>query len=240
MVQLPQRPRAFTPADEAAPTRAELVTYIMEVNAYITRITTLYNYLQVPVADRPADPGIAVAQNVTNPAMIWRIAAQATAAINIFEAHILVFRLQEAQDNLAAPVAPAPPNPRCAKTSVPSKYSGKRGDPAAMFMTACFNYWQMEQQHFNDKNHFIQWVLQLVEGDAGSWAHRQLMRMEQEQVGGRVISRELQRIEPFFTMFNTHFGDEGLAERDHQRWANGIKQKGKAVMYFQEVEEVMI
>ena len=41
-------------------------------------------------------------------------------------------------------------------------------------------------------------------------------------------------------MFNTHFGDEGLAERDRQRWANGIKQKGKAVMYFQEVEEVMI
>ena len=41
-------------------------------------------------------------------------------------------------------------------------------------------------------------------------------------------------------MFNTHFGDEGLAERDCQRWANGIKQKGKAVTYFQEVEEVMI
>ena len=86
----------------------------------------------------------------------------------------------------------------------------------------------------------VWWVLQLVEGDAGSWAHRQLTRMEQEQVGGRVTSRELQRIEPFFAMFNTHFGDEGLAERDRQRWANGIKQKGKAVTYFQEVEEVMI
>ena len=109
-----------------------------------------------------------------------------------------------------------------------------------MFTTTCFNYWQMEQQHFDDKNHFIWWVLQLVEGDAGPWAHRQLTRMEQEQVGGRVISRELRRIEPFFAMFNTHFGDEGLAERDHQRWVNGIKQKGKAVTYFQEVKEVMI
>ena len=119
------------------------------------------------------------------------------AAVSIFEAHMLAFRLQEVQNNLAAapaaaaPAAAAPANPRRAKTSIPSKYNGKRGDPAATFTTACFNYWQMEQQHFDDKNHFIQWVLQLVEGEAGSWAHRQLMRMEQEQVGGRVVSREL-------------------------------------------------
>ena len=65
--------------------------------------------------------------------------------------------------------------------------------------------------------------------------------MEDERAAsGRVTSRELRRVEVFFQMFNTHFGDEGLAERDRQRWANGIKQKGKAVTYFQEVEEVMI
>ena len=161
MAQLPQTPGASTPADEAAPTRADLVTYVTEVNAYITRITTIYDYLQVPAAGRPTDPGIAVAQNVNNPATIWRIAARATAAVNLFEAHLLAFRLQEAQANLAAapaaaaPAAPAAPTPRHAKTSVPSKYQGKRGDPAATFMTACFNYWQMEQQHFDDKNHYI-------------------------------------------------------------------------------------
>ena len=194
MVQLPQRPAVFTPADEAAPTRAELVTFVTEVNAYITRVTTLYDYLQVPAADRPADPGIAVAQNVANAATIWRIAAQATAAVNVFEAHILAFRLQEAHNIAAAalaaiPPAPAAPAPRCAKTSVPSKYQGKRGDPAATFMTACFNYWQMEQQHFDNENHYIRWVLQLLEGDAGPWAHRQLTRMEDERVAtGRITS----------------------------------------------------
>ena len=93
------------------------MTYVTEVNAYITRVMTIYDYLQVPAAGRPVDPGVVVAQNVNNPATIWRIAARATAAVNLFEAHLLVFRLQEAQDNLAAapaaaaqaaPVAPVP------------------------------------------------------------------------------------------------------------------------------------
>ena len=159
MAQIPQPPVAFAPADENTPTRAELVTYVTEVNAYITRVMTIYDFLNAPAAARPAEPQIAVAQNVTAVATIWRIAARAAATINRFEAHLLAVRLQEAHDNLAAVLAaPAPaaqPNVRRAKTSVPSKYSGKRGDPAATFMTTCFNYWQMEQQHFDSENHFI-------------------------------------------------------------------------------------
>ena len=245
MAQIPQRPAGFTPADETAPMRAELVTYVTEVNTYITRVMAIYDFLSVPTQDRPAEPQLAVAQNVAAAATIWRIAARAAAAVNQFEAHLLAFRLQEAQNNLAAapqaaPAAAAPQMQRHAKTSTPSKYSGKRGDQAATFMTGCLNYWQMEARHFDDKNHFIRWVLQLVEGDAGTWAHRQLARMETEQVGGRITAHELRRIMPFFEMFMTHFGDEGLAERDCQRWANGIKQKGKVVTYFQEVKEVMI
>jgi hypothetical protein len=123
---------------------------------------------------------------------------------------------------------------------MPTRYNGKKGDPAFTFIAACNNYRTMEPGSFVDHTVLIRWCLQQMDEKAGPWGVRQMMRMDMETDDQGRPPKELRKWKNFCEFFLTQFGDPGLIERAKQKWKMGMTQTGKVVDYFEEVEAVLI
>jgi len=126
------------------------------------------------------------------------------------------------------------------KTPLPNKFDGKNGDPAFTFLAACNNYRIMKPNAFPNDIVFIRWALQQMEGKAGPWKVRQMMRMDEELDDQGNPPFELTDWKEFAEYFLTQYGDPGLIEQAKVKWKGGLNQRGKAVDYFEEIETVLL
>ena len=126
------------------------------------------------------------------------------------------------------------------KTPLPSKYDGKKGDNAVTFLAACNNYKIMQRDQFQNDRMLIRWALQQMEEGAGPWAVRQMQRIDTETNDFRDPPAELSTWTKFGEYFLTQFDDPGQVERAKVKWKEGMRQKGKAVDYFEEIETLLI
>jgi hypothetical protein len=162
-----------------------------------------------------------------------------------FEAMIASIQLETARMEtvMARAASSAPPQQQSRhrlKTPMPTRYNGKKGDPAFTFIAACNNYKTMEPDSFMNQSVLVRWCLQQMEDKAGQWAIRQMMRMDEELDAQGCPPKELRKWKEFCEFFLTQFGDPGLIERAKQKWKMGMTQTGKVVDYFEEVEAVLI
>jgi len=126
------------------------------------------------------------------------------------------------------------------KTPLPTKFDGKKGDPAFTFMAACNNYCIMKPNAFPNNLVFIRWALQQMEDKAGPWKVRQMMQMDEELDDQQRPPKELRKWTCFTEYFLIQFGDPGLVEQARVKWKNELNQKGKAVDYFEEIESLLL
>jgi hypothetical protein len=242
--QLPQKP-VFRAVDGDAPTRAELVQHANEVRTYVGNQKFLLGYLGVTPANMPPDPVTIIPPALSRPITILRMVMDMDQRMAAFEAMIASTQLETARMETATARAAssAPPQQQSRnrlKTPMPTRYNGKKGDPAFTFIAACNNYKTMEPDSFQTQTVLVRWCLQQLEDKAGQWAIRQMMRMDEELDGQGRPPKELRKWKEFCEFFLTQFGDPGLIERAKQKWKTGMTQTGKAVDYFEEVEAVLI
>ena len=125
------------------------------------------------------------------------------------------------------------------KTPLPSKYDGKKGDNAVTFLAACNNYKIMQRDQFQNDRMLIRWALQQMEG-AGPWAVRQMQRMDTETNDYGDAPVKLSNWMKFGEYFLTQFNDPGQIEKARVKWKEGMKQRGKVVDYFEEIENLLL
>jgi hypothetical protein len=241
--QLPQKP-VFQAVDGDAPTRAELVQHANEVRTYVGNQKFLLGYLGVTPDNMPPDPVTVIPSALSRPITILRMVMDMDQRVAAFEAMIASIQLETARMETvtarAASSAPPQQSRHRLKTPMPTRYNGKKGDPAFTFIAACNNYKTMEPDSFQTQTVLVRWCLQQLEDKAGQWAIRQMMRMDEELDGQGRPPKELRKWKEFCEFFLTQFGDPGLIERAKQKWKTGMTQTGKAVDYFEEVEAVLI
>jgi hypothetical protein len=241
--QLPQKP-IFQAVDGDAPTRAELVQHANEVRTYVGNQKFLLGYLGVTPANMPPDPVTIIPPALSRPITILRMVMDMDQRVAAFEAMIASIQLETARMETvtarAASSAPPQQSRHRLKTPMPTRYNGKKGDPAFTCIAACNNYKTMEPDSFQTQTVLVRWCLQQLEDKAGQWAIRQMMRMDEELDGQGRPPKELRKWKEFCEFFLTQFGDPGLIERAKQKWKTGMTQTGKAVDYFEEVEAVLI
>ena len=131
-------------------------------------------------------------------------------------------------------------NPSKLKVPKPTPFGGKKGDPAFTFIAACNNYQVMDPNAFTSDEVFIRWALQQMNKQAGQWAVMQMMRLDMEQDNQGRPLKELRKWKNFCEHFINQFGDPGLIEKAKNQWKQGLNQTGKAVNYFQKVEEILL
>jgi hypothetical protein len=241
--RLPQKP-VFQATDGDAPTRAELVQYANEVRTYVGNQKFLLGYLGVTPDNMPPDPVTIIPPALSRPITILRMVMDMDQRVAAFEAMIASIQLETARMETAtaraASSAPPQQSRHRLKTPMPTRYNGKKGDPAFTFIAACNNYKTMEPDSFTTQTVLVRWCLQQLEDKAGQWAIRQMMRMDEELDAQGRPPKELRKWKEFCEFFLTQFGDPGLIERANQKWKTGMTQMGKAVDYFEEVEAVLI
>jgi hypothetical protein len=236
----PVRPELALPTFEPTgtdPTREELLDSRETVAQFFTGVDFTL----------PAWPDIWVARDVTMVGQIWQRVAQlgqavtrahqtmVTAQWEIMEGEVTNLRMAR-----GATAGTGTGGNRRAKGVVPSKYGGKRGDPCRTFLAGCKNYRAMEPGAFDDDQQLICWALQLCKDKAGPWAVRQMERMDNERDIQNRPPRELRDWQRFLIIFRTQFDNPGLKDAARQRWRDGFMQTGKAVDYFNEVEDIVL
>ena len=75
---------------------------------------------------------------------------------------------------------------------------------------------------------------------AGQWAVMQMRRLDTEMDNQGRPPKELRKWKSFCEHFIHQFGDPGLIEKAKNQWKQGMNQTGKAVDYFQKVEEILL
>jgi len=143
------------------------------------------HFLNNPVDTWPSEMSLTVHSLIRGAATIWRAVATFGEYASLWERHVATVHLTTARaetaSTRAASVQPTALRTSQLKTPLPTKYDGKKGDPASTFAVACSNYRVMEPGAFTDDNQYIWWVLQQMDGKAGLWATRQFSRMEMEK-----------------------------------------------------------
>jgi hypothetical protein len=241
--QLLQRP-TFQAVNGDAPTRAELVQFANKVWIYVRNQKFLLQYLGVTIANMPPDLVTIIPTALSRPVTILRMVMDMDQRVMAFETMIASIQLETARAETvtAQATSSAPPQQsrHRLKTPMPTRYNGKKGDPAFTFIVACNNYRMMEPDSFTNPAVLVRWCLQQMEDKAGQWAIQQMMRMDKEVDGQGCPPKELRKWKEFCKFFLTQFRDPGLIERAKQKWKTGMTQTGKAVDYFEEVEVVLI
>jgi hypothetical protein len=223
--QLPQKP-IFQAVDGDAPTRAELVQHANEVQTYVGNQKFLLQYLGVAPIDMPPDPVTIIPLALSQPVTILRMVMDMDQRVAAFESMIASIQLETARAETATTRATSSAPPQQSghrlKTPMPTRYNGKKGDPAFTFIAACNNYKTMEPASFTNQTVLVRWCLQQMEDKAGQWAIRQMMRMDEELDGQGCPPKELRKWKEFCEFFLTQFGDPGLIERAKQKWKTGM------------------
>jgi len=180
----PYNKPVFMAANPDSPTQDELVTYTTNIQNYVMGMRYTLHFLNDPVDTWPLEISLAVHSSIRTASTIWRAVATFGEYASQWERHIATICLTTARAETAtARAASAQPTSRVSwlKTPLPTKYNGKKGDPASTFAAACTNYQVMEPTAFTNDNQYIWWVLQQMDGKAGLWATRQFSQMESEK-----------------------------------------------------------
>jgi len=166
----PYQKPVFSAANPETPTRDELVTYATAIQNYVTGMRYTLHFLSNPADTWPSEISLSVNSTVRATATIWRAVAIFGEYASQWERHVGTVHLNTARaETSSARAASAQPSSRASrlKTPLPTKYDGKKGDPASTFAAACANYHVMEPMAFTDDNQYIRWVLQQMDGKAG-------------------------------------------------------------------------
>ena len=180
----------------------------------------LLDFLNNDPTGRPPFPNCHPSiQAQNNPVHGWIFAqglSEEAAILNNHLESVKVTRLQ--QDNaqtrqMSMTMSAQPSRPDKIKVPMPSKYNGKKGDPALTFLAACNNYCIMSPGAFADDTVCVRWALQQLEDKAGQWAIRQMQRMDLEIDAQGRPPKELRKWKNFGEFFLIQFGDPGLQEK---------------------------
>ena len=227
--------------DPDKPTKAEFKDYNNRVCEYVSGIAFLLSYLNDTAGKRPR------AIEVINPKkmmalQMWRAAQTLGEEMAEWEKHLEKTK-DKARDAeitcIQRSTTPAATKNHL-KTPLPGKYDRKKGDNAVTFLAACNNYKIMQRDQFQNEGMLIRWALQQMEEGAGPWAVRQMQRIDTEVDDFGDPPAELSTWTKFGEYFLTQFDDPGQVERAKVKWKEGMKQKGKAVDYFEEIETLLI
>ena len=243
VVSNPYNKPVFTAANPESPTRDELVTYTTNIQNYVMGMRYTLHFLNDPVDTWPLEISLTIHNNIRTAGTIWRAVATFGEYASQWERHVATVCLTTARvETASARAASAQPTSRVSrlKTPLPTKYDGKKGDPASTFAVACTNYQVMEPTAFTDDNQYIQWVLQQMDGKAGLWATRQFSRMETEKDINNQPPKELRKMTNFWVFFITQFSDKGLIDKARMKWSMGLCQTGRALEYFDEIETILL
>ena len=239
----PYKKPTFSAANPETPTRDELVTYTTAIQNYVTGMRYTLHFLNDPADTWLSEISLSVNSTVRAAATIWRAVAIFGEYASQWERHVGTVCLNTARaETSSARAASAQPISKASwlKTPLPTKYDGKKGDPASTFTAACANYQVMEPSAFTDDNQYIRWVLQQMDGKAGLWATRQFSRMEAEKDINDRPPKELRKMVNFWVFFMTQFGDKGLIDKARMKWNTGFSQTRRALEYFDEVETILL
>ena len=184
VVTNPYTKPVFMAANPETPTRDELVTYTTNIQNYVMGMRYTLHFLNDPIDTWPSEISLTVHSSIRTARTIWRVVTTFGEYTSLWERHVATVCLTTARaETASARATSAQPSsrPLQLKTPLPTKYNGKKGDPASTFAAACANYQVMEPTAFTNDNQYIWWVLQQMDGKAGLWATRQFSWMETEQ-----------------------------------------------------------
>ena len=232
----------FGPQDIDKPTEAEFTDYNNKVQEYVSGIAFLLTYL----GDQPGErPGVITVIDPKKMMLLqmWRAAQTLGEEMAEWEKYLEKTK-DKAWDveinHIQRSATPAAASKNHLKTPLPSKYNGKKGDNAVTFLAACNNYKIMQRDQFQNDGMLIRWALQQMEEGTGPWAVRQMQRMDTETDNFRDPPAELSNWTKFGEYFLTQFNNPGQVKRAKVKWKEGMRQKGKAVDYFEEIENLLI
>ena len=231
----------FGPQDQDKPTEAEFKDYNDRVREYVSGITFLLSYLSDAPGERPGAIEVIDPKKMTALQM-WRAAQTLGEEMAEWEKHLekTKDKVRDAKITRIQRSATPAATKNHLKTPLPSKYDGKKGDNAVTFLAACNNYKIMQRDQFQNDGMLIRWALQQMEEGAGPWAVRQMQRINTETNDFRDPLAELSTWTKFGEYFLTQFDDPGQVERAKVKWKEGMRQRGKAVDYFEEIETLLI
>ena len=231
----------FGPSDPDKPTEAEFKEYNNKVREYVSGIPFLLSYLNDEAGERPGAIEVIDPKKMTALQM-WRLAQSFGEEMSEWEKHLEKTKDKARDAEISRIQKSATPGPakNHLKTPLPSKYNGKKGDNAVTFLAACNNYKIMQRDQFQNDRMLIRWALQQMEEDAGPWAVRQMQRLDTETDDFGDPPEELTNWTRFGEYFLTQFDNLGQVERAKAKWKDGMRQKGKAVDYFKEIETLLI
>ena len=98
----------------------------------------------------------------------------------------------------------------------------------------------MQRDQFQNDGMLVRWALQQMEEGAGPWAVRQMQRMDTETDDYGDPPAKLSNWTKFGEYFLTQFNDPGQVKKARVKWKEGMKQRGKAVDYFEEIETLLL
>ena len=203
----------------------------------------MLTYLGDQPGERPGAITVIDPKKMT-PLQMWRAAQTLGEEMAEWEKYLekVKDKAQDAEINRiqrsATPAAAAPKNHL--KTPLPSKYDGNKGDNTVTFLAACNNYKIMQRDQFQNDGMLVRWALQQMEEGAGPWAVRQMQRMDMETDDFGDPPAELSNWTKFGEYLLTQFDDPGQVKRARVKWKEGMKQKGKAIDYFEEIENLLL
>ena len=231
----------FGPQDVDKPTEAEFTEYNNKVREYVSGIAFLLTYLGDTPGKRPG--AITVVDPKKMMALqMWRAAQTLGEEMAEWEKHLekTKDRSRDAEITCIQRSATPATTKNHLKTPLPSKYDGKKGNNAVTFLAACNNYKIMQRDQFQNDGMLIRWALQQMEEGAGPWVVRQMQRIDTEMDDFGDPPAELSTWTKFREYFLTQFDDPGQVERAKVKWKEGMRQKGKAINYFEEIETLLI
>lgn len=104
----------------------------------------ILTYLQVNEMTWPLGPYTMIPETLMQDAAIWHRASEIGKAIACVESFLKDAQInitqQEKEQLCQNSVGATPNHPNAIKTPMPSKYNGKKADPAFTFIAACNNY----------------------------------------------------------------------------------------------------
>ena len=239
------RPR-FTCQDKSAPSRGELIAYFNLAETYHQTMMGILQFMAINPALWPPPINFSVEPTVRSVATIYRMVAEMERTLSDWETCLNDARVAQARtlSQTLSRAATAQPQGSYSgnklKVPRPAPFIGKKGDPAFTFIAACNNFRIMDPGAFSSDEVFIQWSLQQMSDQAGQWAVMQMMRLDTETDSQGRPPKELRKWKNFCEHFINQFSDPGLIEKAKNQWKQGLNQMGRAVDYFQKVEEILL